>query len=69
MDKSEIEISPINLIADIEIRDKVYRDFLSMLKLEKQHRKYLNGLGLLDSSIDNNLHKKKISRAFVIKNI
>ena len=31
--KSHIEISPINLLSDIEIRDAVYREFLGMLKL------------------------------------
>ncbi len=57
LNKSHIEISPINLIADIEIRDKVYREFLGMLKLEKQDRNYLNSLGLLDSSIDESLYR------------
>ena len=55
--KSPIEISPINLLADIEIRDKVYREFLSLLKLEAQHRKYLKDIGFLDSSIDEYLYK------------
>lgn len=56
-DKSHIEISPINLLADIEIRDAVYRTFLNMLKLEPQHRRYLKSLGFLDSSIDEGLYK------------
>lgn len=56
-DKSHIEISPINLLADIEIRDTVYRAFLNMLKLEPQHRRYLKSLGFLDSSIDEELYK------------
>ena len=56
-DKSSIEISPINLIADVEIRDAIYREFLSMLKLEVQHRKYLKNIGFLDSSIDEGLYK------------
>lgn len=56
-DRSHIEISPINLLADIEIRDSVYRDFLNMLKLEGQHKRYLKGLGLLDSSIDEGLYR------------
>lgn len=55
--KSHIEISPINLLADIEIRDAVYRELLDMLKLEGQHRKYLRKLGFLDSSIDEGLYK------------
>lgn len=56
-DKSPIEISPINLLADIELRDAVYRDFLNMLKLEGQHKRYLKNLGLLDSSIDAGLYR------------
>lgn len=56
-DKSHIEISPINLLADIEIRDAVYRTFLNMLKLEPQHRRYLKSLGFLDSSINEGLYK------------
>lgn len=55
--KSHIEISQINLLADIEIRDMVYRDLLSMLKLEGQHRRYLRKLGFIDSSIDDGLYK------------
>lgn len=55
--KSKVEISPINLLADIEIRDMVYRDLLSMLKLEGQHRRYLRKLVFLDSSIDDGLYK------------
>lgn len=55
--KTAVEISPINLLADIEIRDKIYRDFLSMLKLEPQHKKYLRDMGLLESSIEDNLYK------------
>lgn len=55
--KSPIEISPINLLADIEIRDTVYREFLNMLKLEKQHSGYLKNMGLLDSSIESGLYK------------
>lgn len=56
-DKSHIEISPINLLVDIEIRDAVYREFLNMLKLEPQHRRYLKSLGFLDSSIYEGLYK------------
>lgn len=55
--RSHIEISPINLLADIELRDAVYRDFLNMLKLEGQHKRYLKNLGLLDSSIDAGLYR------------
>lgn len=57
LNKETIGISPINLIADIEVRDAVYRAFLGMLKLEGQHRKYLKNLGLLDSSIEDGLYK------------
>lgn len=67
--RSHIEISPINLIADIELRDAVYRTFLNMLKLEGQHRRYLKSVGLLDSSIDAGLYrtvpKKYIKRRLV----
>ena len=35
----------------------VYRDLLSMLKLEGQHRRYLRKLGFIDSSIDDGLYK------------
>ena len=57
LDKAAIQISPINLLADIEIRDKVYRDFLGLLKLEFQHKRYLKNLGFLDSSIESGLYK------------
>lgn len=73
IDKSHIEISPINLLADIEVRDKVYRDFLGMLRLEKQHKDYLKKLGLLDSSIDNALYrtipKNYIKRRLICYNL
>ena len=55
--KAPIEISPINLLADIEIRDKIYRTFLNMLKLEPQHKRYLRSIGFLDSSIDEGLYR------------
>ena len=57
INKSNIKISPINLLADVEIRDAVYRDFLDMLRLDINHKKYLNGLGLLNGSIEDNLYK------------
>lgn len=57
IDKSYIEISPINLLADIKIRDVVYREFLNMLRLDISHKKYLNNLGLLNGSIEDNLYK------------
>lgn len=57
IDKSHIEISPINLLADVEVRDAVYRDFLSMLKLEGQHKRYLQSIGLLNSSIYEGMYK------------
>lgn len=55
--KSPVEISPINLLADIEYRDAVYREFLGMLKLESQHRQYLRSIGFLDGSIDEGLYR------------
>ncbi len=56
-DKSNIEISPINLLANIETRDKIYREFLGMLKLEKQHKQYLSSIGLLESTMEDNLYR------------
>lgn len=55
--REQIEISPINLLADIETRDKVYRAFLNMLKLECSHRRTLQNLGFLNSSIDAGLYR------------
>lgn len=55
--KTAQEIRPTNLLADIEIRDKIYREFLSMLKLEQQHKMYLRNIGMLDSTIEENLYK------------
>ena len=73
LDKTPIEISPINILSDIKIRDTIYRDFLSMLKLENQHRRYLKNIGFLDSSIDNNLYrtipKKYIKRRLICSNL
>lgn len=57
LDRSRVEISPINLLADIEIRDKIYREFLEMLKLDSHHKAYLKNLGLLNSSIENGMYK------------
>ena len=57
MDREKVEISPINLIADIEYRDKVYSYFLNMLKLERSHREMLKNLGFLDSSIDVGMYR------------
>lgn len=71
--KVKIEISPINLLADIKIRDAVYRDFLNMLKLEGQHINYLRRMGLLDSSIEDNLYrtapKNYIKRRLIAHNL
>lgn len=55
--RTKLEISPINLLADIEIRDAIYREFLSMLKLDSQHKAYLKNMGLLESTIEDNLYK------------
>lgn len=73
IDKSHIEISPINLLADVEIRDKVYRRFLQMLTLDGRHKRYLKDLGLLDSSIQKDLYKsvpkKYIKRRLICYNL
>lgn len=57
MDRTRLEITPINMIADIEVRDKIYREFLGMLKLDNQHKMYLKSLGFLNSSIENGMYK------------
>jgi hypothetical protein len=57
MNASNITISPINAIADIDKRDAVYRDFLNMLKLEINHKRYLEECGLLKSSIQNQMYR------------
>lgn len=56
-DRSLLEIRPMNQLADIEIRDKIYRDFLNMLRLEPQHKMCLRNMGFLDSTIEDNLYK------------
>jgi len=69
INKSNIIISPINEIADIDIRDKIYRDFLNMLNLETQHRKFLENQGFLTTTIDEQLYrsipKKYIKRRLI----
>lgn len=55
--KSNITISPINEIADIDKRDAVYRTFLNMLKLEKSSRLALNRLGFLNSTIEEQMYR------------
>ncbi len=57
MNKSHIEISPINELADIETRDKVYRDLLNMLKLKASHRKELENMGFLNSDIEEKMYR------------
>ena len=57
VNRSPIEISPINLLADIKLRDAVYREFLGMLKLEGNHKRYLRNMGFLDTSIEIDLYK------------
>ena len=52
MERSNITISPINELANIETRDMVYRDFLNMLNLEGHHKSYLQRIGFLNSTID-----------------
>lgn len=56
-DRTLLEIRPMNQLVDIETRDKIYRDFLSMLRLEVQHKRYLRNMGFLDSTIEDNLYK------------
>lgn len=71
--RTVVEISPINILADIEIRDMVYRELLNMLKLEGQHRSYLRRIGLLDNSIEDNLYrtvpKNYIKRRIISHNL
>lgn len=71
LDMSKIQISPINLVADIKTRDKVYRAFLNMLELERTHRSYLRSTGLLDTTIRENLYrsipKKNVKRRLICK--
>lgn len=57
MDKSRITISPINEIADINTRNKVYREFLNMLNLDIKHRRYLESQGFLKSTIENQMYR------------
>ncbi len=57
LNKSQIEISPINLLADIELRDAVYRELLGMLKLESNHKRSLRNMGFLDTSIELDLYR------------
>ena len=55
--ETAVEISLINLLADIEIRNVIYWDLLNMLKLEGRHRNYLREMGLLNNFIENNLYR------------
>lgn len=69
INKSSIVISPINEIVDIDTRDLIYREFLNTLKLEPQHRSYLQNKGFLNSTIDEQLYrstpKKNIKRRLI----
>lgn len=56
-DRTQLEIRHMNQLADVEIRDKIYRNFLNMLRLEPQHRRYLTNMGFLDSTIEDNLYR------------
>lgn len=73
IEKSNIVISPINDIASIEKRDAVYRDFLNMLKLDLDHKRYLQEQGLLKSSIENQMYRsvpqKYIKRRLVANSL
>lgn len=70
IERSNITISPINELANIETRDIVYRDFLNMLTLEGHHKSYLQEIGFLNSSIDSQMYrsipKKKIKRRLIV---
>ena len=71
VNRSNITISLINEIADIDTRDKIYREFLQMLKLEPQHRKYLKSQGFLNSTIDEQMYRtipKKYIKRRIISN-
>lgn len=68
IDKSHIEISPINELADIETRDKIYRTFLNMLKLEINHKRTLQRLGFMDSSIENQMYRS-IPKKYIQKRL
>ena len=55
--KSNITISPINEIADIDRRNEVYTAFLNMLKLERSSKLELNRLGFLNSTIEEQMYR------------
>lgn len=57
IDKSNIIINPVNEIANIEMRDEVYREFLDMLELSVQHRRYLQIKGFLNSTINEQMYR------------
>lgn len=57
VDKSHLEISPINEISDIDTRNTVYRAFLDMLKLEPQHKMNLVRQGFLNSTINKQMYR------------
>ena len=57
IDASNIVISPVNAIADIDKRDAVYRDFLNMLKLDLKHKNYLTEQGFLNSTINKQMYR------------
>ena len=73
MERSNITISPINELANIETRDMVYRDFLNMLNLEGHHKSYLQRIGFLNSTIDAQMYrsipKKKIKRRLIANSL
>lgn len=67
--RSNIAISPINEIADIDKRNEVYTTFLNMLKLEKSSKLMLNRLGFLNSTIEEQMYRtiptKRINRRLI----
>ena len=57
MDREKFVISPVNELADVEIRDRVYREFLGMLKIRTATQSIYKGLGFLESSIEEGLYR------------
>lgn len=71
--KSHIEISPINEIEDINKRNEVYTDFLNMLRLERSSKLQLNYMGFLNSTIEEQMYRtvpyKRIQRRLIANSL
>ena len=69
IDKSKVEIIPINEIADIESRNLVYTEFLEMLRLDIKHKKKLQSLNFTNTSIQEcnfkSIPKKSVTRKVI----